>query len=154
MKLSIIFIYFLKEEIKLILRRIIKLYIFIKTFSIFRFLLYLVNNSFVPTRDKTFRNYILKNSKKWKSKNFSKNPDKKKVLITSIVNHPGYTITEIIIGNILMEMFRVDGIALLNEYNLKQILLFKSFGINKIIILRNFNIFVRFKISNESIFNN
>ena len=108
-------------------------------------MLYLINNSFVPSRDKNFRNYILKNSKKWKNKNSLKNSDNKKVLITNVYDHVVYTTTEIVIGKNLMEMFNADGIALLNEYNLKQILLFKSFGINKIIILRNFNIFVRLR---------
>jgi len=145
MKLFIILIYFLKEEIKLNLRRIKKLYNFFKTFSIFRLLLYLVNNSFVPSRDKNFRTYIIKNSQKWKNKANLKNSDNKKVLITNIFNHVVYTTTEIVIGKNLMEMFKADGIALLNEYNLKQILLFKSFGISKIIILSNFNIFVRLK---------
>jgi hypothetical protein len=145
MKLFIILIYFLKEEIKINLRRIKKIYMFFKTFSFFRLLLYLINNSFVPSRDKNFRNYILKNSKKWKNKNSLKNSDNKKVLITNVYDHVVYTTTEIVIGKNLMEMFNADGIALLNEYNLKQILLFKSFGINKIIILRNFNIFVRFR---------
>ena len=69
MKLFIIFFYFLKDEIKINLRRIKKLYVFFKTFSILRLLLYLFNNSVVPCRDKAFRNYILKNSKKWKNKN-------------------------------------------------------------------------------------
>ena len=145
MKLFIIFFYFLKDEIKINLRRIKKIYMFFKTFSIFRILLYLFNNSVVPSRDKIFRNYILKNSKKWKNNNDLKNLDNKKVLITNIVNHPAYTATEIVIGKNLVEMFNADGIALLNEYNLKQILLFKSFGIKEIIILSNYNIFVRFR---------
>jgi len=145
MKLFIIFFYFFKNEIIINLRRIRKSIYFFKTFSIFRLLLYLFNNSVVPYRDKTFRNYILKNSKKWKNKNNLKNYSNKKVLITNVFDHPGYAVTEIIIGKNLMEMFNADGIALLNEYNPKQILLFKSFGIKEIIILRNYNIIVRFK---------
>ena len=145
MKLFIIFFYFLKDEIKINLRRIKKIYMFFKTFSFFRLLLYLFNNSVVPSRDKIFRNYILKNSKKWKNNNDLKNLNNKKVLITNIINHPAYTATEIAIGKNLTEMFNADGIALLNEYDLKQILLFKSFGIKEIIILSNYNIFVRFR---------
>ena len=145
MKLFTLFFYFLKNEIKINLRRIARFIYFFRTFSIFRLLLYLFNNSVVPCRDKIFRNYILTNSKKWKNKNNLKNQNNKKVLITNVFDHPGYTVTEIIIGKNVMEMFNADGIALLNEYNPKQILLFKSFGIKKIIILRNYNIFVRFK---------
>jgi len=98
MKLFIIFFYFFKNEIIINLRRIRKSIYFFKTFSIFRLLLYLFNNSVVPYRDKTFRNYILKNSKKWKNKNNLKNYSNKKVLITNVFDHPGYAVTEIIIG--------------------------------------------------------
>jgi len=42
-----------------------------------------------------------------------------------------------------MEIFNSNGIALLNNYNLKNILLYKSFGIKEIIILGNSNIFAR-----------
>ena len=145
MKLFIILVYFLKEEVILNLRRIKKFYFFFKKFSIFRLSLYLINNSFTPSRDENFRNYILKNSKKWKNKNNLKNSDNKKILITNILDHAAYTTSEIIIGKNLMEMFNVDGIALLYEYDLKQILLFRSFGINEIIILNNSNIFTRLK---------
>ena len=138
-------LFFLKGEIKLKIVQIQFIFNFIKEFSILRFFCYLINNSIIPSRDKIFRNYILKNSKKWKNNNDLKNLDNKKVLITNIVNHPAYTATEIVIGKNLVEMFNADGIALLNEYNLKQILLFKSFGINKMIILSNFNFFVRLK---------
>ena len=42
-----------------------------------------------------------------------------------------------------MEIFNANGIALMNNYDLKKKLLFKSFGIEKIIILKNLNLFVR-----------
>jgi len=42
-----------------------------------------------------------------------------------------------------MEIFNSNGIALLNNYNLKNIILYKSFGIKKIIILGNSNIITR-----------
>ena len=78
----------------------------------------------------------------------SDNPENlsnKNVLITNIVDHPGYTLAEIFIGKSLMEILNADGVALLNNYDLKKILLYKSFGIKKIIILRGLNIFVRLK---------
>ena len=37
------------------------------------FFFYLVNNSIIPSGEKIFRNYILKNTKKWKNKGNSKN---------------------------------------------------------------------------------
>ena len=73
MKFFLIIIYFLVEEIKLNLVRIKFVYSFSRAFSIFRYFLYLVNNSFIPSRDKVFKNYIHRNSQKWKNKNNSKN---------------------------------------------------------------------------------
>ena len=66
----IVLLAFVKEEIKLIIYKIRFLYNFLKDFSILRFLCYLIDNSVIPSRDKIFRNYILKNSQKWK---FSRN---------------------------------------------------------------------------------
>ena len=64
-------------------------------------------------------------------------------MITCILNHVGYISAEILIGKNLMKIFNANGIALLNNYDLKNILLYKSFGIKKIIILGNSNIFAR-----------
>ena len=75
MKFITILIYFLKDEIKLHLRRVKITYIFFKEFSIFRFIVYLFNDSVVPCRDKIFRNFIIKNTKRLKNKN---NSNKKK----------------------------------------------------------------------------
>jgi len=145
MKFLLILIYFLKEEIKLNFRRIKILYIFFKEISILRFFFYLFNNSIIPSREKIFRNYILKNTKKWKNKSNSKNSSNKNVLITNIINHAGYNSSEIIIAKNLMGIFNAEGIALLNYYDLKRILLYKSFGIKKIFFLSNYNIFIRLK---------
>ena len=81
MKFFLILIYFLIEEMKLNLKRLKFIYNFFKEFSIPRYLLYLVNNSFIPSKDKVFRNYIHRNSQKWKDQNSSKNSNNKNVLI-------------------------------------------------------------------------
>ena len=99
MKFFLILKYFLKEEIKLNFRRIKILYIFVKEFSILRFFFYLFNNSIIPIREKIFRNYIHKNTKKWKNKSNTKNSSNKNVLITNIFNHAAYNSSEIIIAN-------------------------------------------------------
>jgi len=143
MKFILILIYFLREEIKLNFRRLKITYVFIKDFSIFRYFLYLFNNSSIPCRDELFRNYLHENSQKWKNKSNSRSVNNKNILITNMLNHAGYTSAEILIGKNLMEIFNASGIGLLNEYNLKKILLYKSYGIDKIIILKKLNIFTR-----------
>ena len=142
MKFITILIYFLKDEIKLNLRRVKIIYIFFKEFSIFRLFIYLFNDSVIPCRDKIFRNFIIKNTKRLKNKN---NSNKKKILITNILDHAGYTTTEIIVGKNLEEILNAESIGLINNYSFKNILLFKSFGIKKILVLRNLNIFARLK---------
>ncbi len=135
---------FLRQETKLIISAIKFPYNFVKEFSILRFLCYLVDNSIVPNRDKIFRSYILKNTQKRKFRKEAINKNANKyILITNMVNNVGYISAEIFIGKNLMEIFNSNGIALLNDYNLKNILLYKSFGIKKIIILGNSNIITR-----------
>jgi hypothetical protein len=137
---------FLKQETKLIITAIKFPYNFVKEFSILRFLCYLIDNSIIPNRNKIFRSYILKNTKKWKSRKEAINKNANKyILITNVFDHVGYISAEILVGKNLIEIFNSNGIALLNNYNLKNILLYKSFGIKKIIILGNTNIFTRLK---------
>ena len=61
--LGIIILFFLKGEIIIQINKIKSLYYFVKEFSLLRFLCYLIDKSVIPSRDKIFRNYILKNSK-------------------------------------------------------------------------------------------
>ena len=107
---------FLKQETKLIINAIKFPYNFVKEFSILRFLCYLIDNSIVPSRDKIFRSYILKNTQKCKSRRETINKNTNKyILITNIVNHVGYISAEILVGKNLMEIFNSNGIALLNN---------------------------------------
>jgi hypothetical protein len=148
MRNSIIIVtfFFLKEEIKIQINKIKFLYYFVREFSISRFLFYLIDKSVIPCRDKILRNYILKNSKKWKARReFINKNTNKYVLITNILNHLGYTISEIVIGKNLVEMFESDGVALLRKYDLKSKLIFESFGIEKFIYLSDLNFFMRLK---------
>jgi len=139
----LILLYFFIEEIKLNIRRVKILYVFFKEFNIFLFFAYLLNNSIIPSREKTFRTYILKNSQKWKNKDNSKKTNGKKILVTNIFNHVGYTLTEVLLGKNLTNIHNAEGIGILNYYDLKRILLFRSFGINKIIFLKSSNFFIR-----------
>ena len=145
MNFLLILSFFFIEEIKLNIRRVKILYVFFKEFSIFRFFAYLINNSIIPCRDKTFRNNILKNSQKWKNEDNSKKANGKKILVTNIFNHLGYTISELVMGKNLTNILNAECIGILNYYDLKRILLFRSFGIKKIIFLKSSNFFVRLK---------
>ena len=142
----IVILSFLKEEIKIAINKIKFLYYFVREYSVSRFLCYLIDKSVIPSRDKIFRNYILKNSQKWKfRREFINKNTNKYVLITNIVNHVGYTMSEVVIGKNLMEMFETDGMALLRKYDLKSKLIFESFGIKKFIFLNDLSFFMRLK---------
>tara|TARA_B100000959_G_scaffold30428_1_gene29073 strand:+ start:128 stop:628 length:501 start_codon:yes stop_codon:yes gene_type:complete len=144
--LVIIIFYFLRQEIELIINVIKFLYNFVKEFSILRYLCYLIDKSVIPSRDRSFRSYILKNTQKWKFRRETINKNANKyVLITNMVNHLDYTMPEIIIGKNLMEMFKSDGMALLKTNDLKSKLIFESFGIKKFIFLNDVNFFMRIK---------
>ncbi len=148
MKNSIVFVilFFFKEEIILAINKIKFLYHFVRMFSISRFLCYLIDKSVIPSRDKIFRYYILKNSKKWKfRRKFINKNTNKHVLILNIINHLGYTISGAVIAKNLMETYESDGMALLRKYDLKSKLIYESFGIKKFIILNDLNFFMRLK---------
>jgi hypothetical protein len=105
-----------------------------------------MNKSIVPSRDKTFRKYILKNSIKWKLRRESINKNTNKyVLISNTINHMGYAISEAVIAKNLMETFECEGFALLRKYDLKSKLIYESFGIKKFFFLNNLNFFMRLK---------
>ena len=142
----VIILFFLRKEIKLIILRIKFLCYFVKDFSIFRFICYLIDNSVIPSRSKIFREYILKNTQKWKIKREAAiKKTNKYILITNIVNYLNYTMPEIVIGKNLIEIFESDGMALLKRYDLRSKLIFESFGIKKFIFLDDLNFFMRAK---------
>ena len=62
--LGILVLFFLRREIIIQINKIKFLYYFVKENSLLRFLCYLIDKSVIPSRDKIFRNYILKNSQK------------------------------------------------------------------------------------------
>ena len=142
----IVILSYVKAEINLIINNIKFLYYFIKTFSILRSLCYLIDNSVIPSRNKIFRNYILKNSQKWKfRREFINKNANKYVLIINIINHVGYTMSGSVIAKNLMEMFESNGMALLRNYDLKSKLIYESFGLKKFIFLTDLNFFMRLK---------
>ena len=98
---------FLRQETKLIISAIKFPYNFVKEFSILRFLCYLVDNSIVPNRDKIFRSYISKNTKKskFRRETINKNSNNKNVLIPCIINHPIYITSDIIIAKNLIPIW-------------------------------------------------
>ena len=137
----IVILFFFKEEIKITISKIKFLYYFVREFSISRFLCYLIDNSIIPNRDKIFRSYILKNTQKWKFRREAINKNANKyILITNMLGHFGYAVSEIIIGKNLMEIFKSDGMGLLVRNDLKSKLIFKSFGIKKFIILNEITV--------------
>ena len=138
---------FIINEIKLTKKRLIFLRNFVKHYSISKFFLYCLNNSIIPARDENFKDYILQNIKKWKfNQKINNNEKKKYVLVTNMIHHPGYVISEIIIGKNLVNILRADeAIALLNAHDLGSKIIFKSFGFKKFIYLNGSNFYIRLK---------
>jgi hypothetical protein len=142
----IVVLFFFKEEIRITINKIKFLYHFVREYSISRFLCYLIDKSVIPSRDKIFRNYILKNSQKWKfRREFINKNTNKYVLIINIINHVGYTMSGTVIAKNLIEMFHSNGMALLRKNDLKSKLIYESFGIKKFIFLTDLNFFMRLK---------
>ena len=138
---------FIINEISLTKSKLIFLRNFVKHYSILKFFFYCLNNSIIPIRDKNFKNYILQNKKKWKfNKKINNNETKKYILVTNIVHHHGYTISEIIIAKNLVNILRADeAIVLLDAYDTGSKIIFKSFGFRKFIYLNRSNFYIRLK---------
>ena len=95
-------------------------------------------------KNKSFINFLELNKKIWLSK--SKSKFNKSILITNNLNHPAYTTSEIIIGKNLMKVHNAEGIAMIDQFDLKNKKLFESYGIEKFFYIDNLNFFLRLKL--------
>lgn len=99
-------------------------------FHIISFFSFLKKKNSINVNKKIFEQYTRNNLAKWKQKQSNK---KDKILITSFVHHPGYIITESIIGRHVSNFYNFEPYGLINfndEFGKKII---KSFNINNFV---------------------
>ena len=92
--------------------------------------LFLNKKNNINVNEKIFERYTRNNLAKWKQNQSNK---KDKILITSFVHHPGYIITESIIGRHVSNFYNFEPVGLINFNNALGKKIIKSFNINNFV---------------------
>ena len=112
------------------------------SFHLFKFFLKFFKKDSIDVNIKTFENYLEKNFDIWQ-KNETK--IKNKVLITNFIHHPGYTITESILGKYVSEFYNFEPYGLIDFEDKFGKKIIKSFKVDNFIHHPKLSIFKRLK---------
>jgi len=111
-------------------------------FHSFNFFSNFLKKKTIDLNVETFENYLKKNFDLWiKNKSLKKD----RVLITNFVHHPGYTITESIIGKQVCDFYKFEPYGLLDFDDSFGKKIIKSFGVNNFIHQPKLSLFNRLK---------
>ena len=97
-----------------------------------KYVFYLFNKDINPLKSNEFLKFIKLNKKKWEKFKDRETFDASKeiVLIESFINHPKYTMGNILIGKYLQLFIKSQCMGLLRKGDIKAEVLFRSFGID------------------------
>lgn len=112
------------------------------SFHLFKFFSKFFKKDSIDVNIKTFENYLKKNFDIWQ-KNETK--IKNKVLITNFIHHPGYTITESILGKYVSEFYNFEPYGLIDFEDKFGKKIIKSFKVDNFIYHPKLSIFNRLK---------
>ena len=116
---------------------------FIKNISIPTFFLFIFNrNKYNPIKQSKFKEFISENKKKWKNHD-KKISNNNFILVESFVNHPAYTLSNIVIGFFLSKKFNYKIMGLIRNHDIKSEVILRSYGCKKIIFFKNPNLLER-----------
>lgn len=101
-------------------------YLYVKSLNVFNF------DRTSNIEKKNFYKYLKENNKTWRG-GASKQPNK--ILIFSIINHPGYLITETLIAKNISKILNYEITIITNKEYIDGIKIINSFSINKIFFL-------------------
>ena len=137
------FVCLLIFEKKTFINQIKYLFFFFRNIEITNYFLYIFNkNNINPIKSKKFKKYIIKNKKLWN--NFYNKKEKKDILlIENFINHPSYSLSNIISACYLKKILNCQLTGILRQGDIKCEILFRSFGVKEFIILKNPNFFQR-----------
>lgn len=138
---------FIIKEISLLKRNFDYFVFFINEISLFKYIFYLTDKNKNPFKSKEFINFLKTNHKKWSAFNNLKTNQKKKqkILIENFINHPFYSINNLLVGKYLEIITNKECIGFLRKGDLRGEFLLKSFGIKNIYYYNYGGVFVRIK---------
>ena len=127
---------FEKKELK---KKLSLINYFIKNIDLVNYFKFIFNrDKFNPIKIDEFKEYV-KNLKK--SKNIQINDDKNITditLVESFINHAAYSLSNIIIADLIRKIKGGKIISVIRKFDLKSEILFRSFGVKKFIYYKSF----------------
>ena len=142
-------IYFIFQEIKIFVRHIRYLFVFFRHVSLIKYIIYR-KKDYRILRNKSQRQALEKNYYFWKT-SIKKYREHDKVLITSLVDVPDYSMGCAIIGKTLSKILNKNSVALIKELHFRTEIFIRSFGIDKLYYIPEGNFFSRLKFFFKSI---
>jgi hypothetical protein len=109
-------------------------YLYVKSLNVFNF------DRTSNIEKKKFYKYLKENNKTWRE---STNKQPNKILIFSIINHPGYLITETLIAKNISKILNYEITVITNKEYIDGIKIINSFSINKIFFLNKISFIER-----------
>ena len=141
------FICIILAEISIFKKRISYCKFFLYNINFLKYFIYIFDKSANPLKTNEFSNFIKTNKNKWENskKNEETNSAKENIIIENFVNHPSYTINNILIGKYLQHFKNYNLIGLLRKEDIKGEVIFRSFGIKKFYYYKFGGFFLRSK---------
>ena len=136
---------FIIQELSLLKRNLDYFMFFINEISLTKYLIYLTDNNKNPFKFKEFINFLKKNQSKWSSFKGSDNKKKvtQKILVENFINHPFYSVNNILVGKYLEIIKNKECVGFLRKGDLRGKFLLKSFGVKKFYFYNFGSIFLR-----------
>lgn len=94
----------------------------------------------------SFHEYLDANKTEWKKIDNCNSYSKNKILVSNFVGHPGYTLTECLLGKYLSKISTFETIGLLSKKDWVGKKIFKSFNINEFYLYDDTNLLKKLKI--------
>ena len=135
------------KELSLLKRNFDYFVFFINEISLLKYIIYLTNKNKNPFKSLEFINFLKTNHKKWSafsSLNINKKR-KQKILIENFINHPFYSINNVLVGKYLEIIKNKECIGFLRKGDLRGEFLLKSFGIKNFYYYNYGGILIRIK---------
>lgn len=102
-------------------------------------------NNFNPIKIQEFKEYIttIRKKKLFVSKNFKKKNIKRKIYVETFINHPAYTLSNVIVAKYLQKLKGGQVIGIIRKNDLKSEILFRAYGVKNFLYFYGPNFILR-----------
>ena len=134
---------FEKKELK---RKYDLVIYFFKNISLIEYIKFFFNrNDYNPIKIQEFKEYIktVRKKKLFTSNNCEKKNIKEKIYVETFINHPAYTLSNVIVAKYLQKLKGGQVIGIIRKNDLKSEILFRAYGVNNFSYFYGPNFFLR-----------